>query len=116
MGSMRRLMLLLAVAAVTVAGNAIAQNNSLPAPSSDSHSPIKLKLEDFTNPHTDGIVLPFDIDYSRETKNLLLPLDEHKHWGIGVNLDIGNAKEFNSDSGLGVELKKTPGLVLQRNF
>jgi hypothetical protein len=116
MGGMRRLMLLLAAAAVTVAGNAIAQNYPLSAPSSDSHSPIKLKLEDFTNPHTDGIVLPFDIDYSRETKSRLLPLDDHKLWGVGVNLDIGNAKEFNSSSGLGVELKKTPGLVLQRDF
>jgi len=96
--------------------NAVAQSNALPASPSASHNPIKLKLEDFTKPHTSGIVLPLDIDYSRDTRNLVMPLDTQKVWGVGINLDIGNAKDFNATSGLGIELKKTPGVVLQRNF
>jgi|SRR5208282_895324 len=117
MGDVRWL-ILLAMAAVTVAsaGNAIAQNSAPSAPSSDSHNPIKLKLEDFTNPHSSGIVLPFGIDYNHETKSLVMPLDTQKHWGVGVNLDISNVKDFNANSWLGAELKKTPGVVLQRNF
>ncbi len=117
MGIMRRLIFLVIAAAVGIAGNAGAQSSALSSsPSSYSHNPIKLKLEDFTNPHTNGIVLPFGIDYSRETKSLVMPLDEQKHWGVGVNLDISNVKDFNANSWLGAELKKTPGVVLQRNF
>ncbi|HUO43589.1 MAG TPA: hypothetical protein VMT94_01605 [Burkholderiales bacterium] len=107
---------ILAAAGIAMAPFAVAQSEALPAPSSPSHNPIKLKLEDFTNPHSSGIVLPLDINYSRETRNVVMPLDAQKLWGVGVNLDIGNARDFNTNSGLGVELKKTPGVVLQRNF
>jgi hypothetical protein len=117
MGGVRWL-ILLAVATVTVAtaGNAVAQNSVLPASSSDSYNPIKLKLEDFTNPHTSGIVLPLGLNYDHETKNLVMPLDAQKLWGVGMNLDIGHVKEFSTDNWLGIEPKKAPGVVLQRNF
>jgi len=83
---------------------------------SSRHSPVKLTLEDFTKPHIHGIELPLGMDYSHETKSLVMPIDEGRRWGVGVNLDIGDAKDFNATSGLGAELKNTPGVVFQHSF
>ena len=119
MGVGWRLLMLSAMAAMSIAvmvPQASAQESQLIPPSASHHSPIKLKLEDFTNPHPQGIVLPLGMDYSHETKSLVMPLDDERRWGVGVNLDIGDAKDFNATSGLGVELKNTPGVVLQHSF
>ena len=118
MGAGWRLFVLFVAAATTlvVVPQASAQESSLMPPSALPHSSIKLKIEDFTNPHTSGITLPFGIDYSHQTKSLVMPLDAEKLWGVGINLDIGDVNDFNAHSGLGIELQKTPGVVIQRNF
>ena len=117
---MSGLRLLVSLAAATAAGavvqNALAQDSAFSTAGPSEHSSIKLKLEDFARPHDGGIALPLGIDYSRQTKSVVMPLDLKREWAVGVNLDIGDAAKFNSESGLGVELKKTPGVVFQRNF
>ena len=63
------------------------------------------------------IELPFGLNYSRESKSLLLPLDDKNEWGVGVNLNVmGTPAVDLNPPGLQLAPKRTPGLMLQRKF
>ena len=65
-----------------------------------------------------GIALPFGMNYSRDTKSLMMPLDQKSEWGVGLNLNMNSAPalEQSPSSGLGLQPKRTPGIMLQRKF
>ena len=65
-----------------------------------------------------GIALPFGLNYSRETKSLMLPLDQKSEWGVGLNLNVNSSPglEQSPSSGLGLQPKRTPGVTLHRKF
>ncbi len=61
--------------------------------------------------------LPFGLNYSREAKSLLMPLDDRREWGLGVNLNLNSAPAVElSPPGLHLAPKRTPGLMLQKRF
>jgi len=63
------------------------------------------------------IELPFGLNYSRESKSLLLPLDDKNEWGVGINLNVMGAPAVDlNPPGLQLAPKRTPGLMLQRKF
>lgn len=63
------------------------------------------------------IELPFGLNYSRESKSLLLPLDDKNEWGVGINLNVmGTPAVDLNPPGLQLAPKRTPGLMLQRKF
>jgi hypothetical protein len=67
----------------------------------------------------EGIALPFGMNYSSESKSLVMPLGEKSDWGVGLNLNVNSsarAIESAPSSALGLQPKRTPGLTLQRKF
>jgi hypothetical protein len=61
--------------------------------------------------------LPFGLNYSRDTKSLLMPLDDRREWGLGLNLNLNSAPAVElSPPGLHLAPKRTPGLMLQKRF
>ena len=63
------------------------------------------------------IDLPFGLNYNRDAKSLLIPLDDKNEWGVGVNLNLGATPTVETpQSGLQLAPKRTPGLMLHRKF
>ena len=63
------------------------------------------------------IDLPFGLNYNRDAKSLLIPLDDKNEWGVGVNLNLGATPTIETpQSGLQLAPKRTPGLMLHRKF
>ncbi len=63
------------------------------------------------------IELPFGLNYSRDTRSLLMQIDEKKEWGLGLNLNLNAAAPGElSPPGLHLDPKRTPGLTLQKKF
>ena len=63
------------------------------------------------------IDLPFGLNYNRDAKSLLMPLDDKNEWGVGVNLNLGATPTVETpQSGLQLAPKRTPGLMLHRKF
>ena len=63
------------------------------------------------------IDLPFGLNYNRDAKSLLMPLDDKNEWGVGVNLNLGATPTIETpQSGLQLAPKRTPGLMLHRKF
>jgi hypothetical protein len=131
----RKLMLLtattLAAAAITV--NSLAQNAAASIPASaelrapidtgedmlrSRQTPSTFGLKPQPGSANPGIALPFGMNYSRETKSLMMPLDPKSEWGVGLNLNVNSSPglEQSPSSGLGLQPKRTPGVTLQKKF
>ena len=130
--------LLMLIAAASIAGGSFittcfAQNTrEAVVPPASLHPPINLDadtlrarlapshlgLKPNTSPNSSGIGLPYGIDYSREAKGLLVPLDQKNEWGVGVGLNLNSSDvvELSPSSALGQQLKRAPGLMLHRKF
>jgi hypothetical protein len=124
------LTLLAAITAAAMATPAMAQNT---APPSELHPPINLDADTLRArfaPSTLGLKpntsktapasgLPFGLDYNREVKSLMVPLDEKNEWGVGVGLNMNQSKiiELSPGSVLGLQQpNRTPGLTLHKKF
>ena len=133
---MHRLMTLIA-ASMAVAGFcvpvAFAQNiNTNLVPPADLHPPVNLDADtlraQFTrsqiglkpkaNTTVSGIELPFGLNYNRDAKGLLMPLDKKNEWGIGVGLNVNSSSSVDSSisNPLGLVQKRAPGLMLHKKF
>ena len=66
----------------------------------------------------EGLALPFSLNYSRATKSVMMPLDEKNTWDIGVMLNVNSAPglEPATAPALGLQPKRTPGIMLQKKF
>jgi len=66
----------------------------------------------------EGLALPFSLNYSRETKSVMMPLDEKNAWGIGLMFNVNSAPglEPATAPALGLQPKRTPGIMLQKKF
>jgi len=63
------------------------------------------------------IDLPFGLNYSREAKSLVMPLDDKNEWGVGLNLNLNASPAVElSPPGLHLAPKRTPGLMLLKQF
>ncbi len=62
------------------------------------------------------IELPFGLNYNRDSKSLLMQLDEKSGWGVGLNLNVAAPPTDLSPPALQLAPRRTPGLMLQRNF
>jgi hypothetical protein len=133
---MHRLMTQIA-ASMVVAGfcapAAFAQNSAANlAPPADLHPPANLDadtlraqftrsqlgLKPQTGAKTSGIELPFGLNYNRDAKGLVMPLDEKSEWGVGVGLNVNSASAVDPaiSNPLGLVPKRTPGLLLHKKF
>ena len=126
------------IAAATIAtglfaANSFAQNATYgAAPPANLHPPINLDADTLRaqltpgqlglKPHAgataSGIGLPFGLNYNRDTKGLVMPLDEKSEWGVGVGLQINSSRtvELSPSNTLGLEPKRAPGLMLHKKF
>ena len=131
-----RMLMLLAAATMTaasIATNSLAQSaGTTVSPPADLHPPIKLDadtlrakltpshlgLKPQSNAANSGSELPFGLSYSREAKSVMMPLDQKNEWGVGVglNLNSSNTVELSPGSSLGLQPKRTPGVMLQKKF
>jgi len=119
-----------AAAAAILPSPVFAQNIVPPA---DLHPPINLDADTlrsrFTTsnlglkPNTPGTalstLLPYGIDYHRETKSLMMPLDSRNEWGVGVGLNINASKiiELSPNGVLGLQPpNRAPGITLHKKF
>ena len=124
----RLLTLLAATAAAFVTSHAWAQNVAPPA---DLHPPVKLDADalraKLTPSHlglkpqgnAGSVGLPFGLNYSSETKGVVIPIDQKNEWGVGVGLNINSSKtiELSPSSSLGLQPgNRTPGIMLQKKF
>lgn len=90
--------------------------------------PSRAALDAFTSQESVGlrrpasnlherIDLPFGLNYNRDAKSLLMPLDDKNEWGVGVNLNLNATPTVETpQSGLQLAPKRTPGLMLHRKF
>jgi hypothetical protein len=132
---MYRLTMLIAAASLTVAGSwvttCLAQNTrEVTSPPADLHPPVYLNADTLRSslapspiglkpqPSAGGLTLPFGLDYRREAKALVMPLDEKSSWGVGVgmNLNTTQAVELSPNGILGLQPKRAPGLLLHKQF
>ena len=133
---MYRILMLIAAASIatgTVATTCLAQNaGDIVLPPANLHPPINLDADTLRarfapsplglKPRTSnvpgGITLPFGIDYHRETKGLVMPLDQKSEWGVGVGLNLNSSPviELSPSSVLGLHPKRAPGVMLNRKF
>lgn len=64
--------------------------------------------------------LPYGIDYNRETKSLVVPLDRKNDWGVGVGLNMNTSSriiELSPSGVLGLQQpNRAPGLMLHGKF
>jgi hypothetical protein len=59
----------------------------------------------------------YGLSYHRESKTLLLPLDEKNEWTMGLNLNLNSVPNVGSPpSGLNLEPRRTPGFIFQKKF
>ena len=113
--------------------NALAQNAGAPVPKyGELRAPIETGVDTPPSPLVpgtlglkpnsgsvrSGIGLPFGMNYSRETKTLMMPLDQKSEWGVGLNLNLNSSPglEQPATPGLGLQPKRTPGIMLQKKF
>ena len=102
------------------------------APPADLHPPIHLDADTlrarFANSHL-GLkpntsagtesALPFGIDYNREAKSIVVPLDRKSEWGVGVGLNLNSSRiiELSPGGVLGLQQpNRAPGLMLHGKF
>jgi hypothetical protein len=128
---------MLIAAAATVAGvfgtNSFAQNATFgAAPPADLHPPVNLDADTLRAQLTPGHLglkpqsgaaasnmgLPFGMNYNRDAKGLVIPLDQKSEWGVGVGLNINSSAtvEISPGSALGLQPKRAPGLMLHKAF
>jgi hypothetical protein len=131
-----RLQMLIA-AATTVAGvfvtSSFAQNGTYgAAPPADLHPPVQLDADVLRAQLTPGHLglrpqsgaagintgLPLGMNYNRDTRGLVIPLDQKSEWGVGVGLNINSSAtvEISPGSALGLQPKRAPGLMLHKAF
>jgi hypothetical protein len=60
----------------------------------------------------------YGLSYHRESKSLLMPLDEKNEWSLGLNLNLNAVPnvETSPSSGLNLQPRRTPGLTFQKKF
>ena len=121
------------LAANFVATPALAQTTQeSSSPPADLHPPIQLDADTlrarFANsqlglkpnpPAGAESVLPFGIDYNREAKSLVVPIDRKSEWGFGVGLNMNTSRiiELSPSGVLGLQQpKRAPGLMLHGKF
>ncbi|MDB5812280.1 MAG: hypothetical protein JWN94_4402 [Betaproteobacteria bacterium] len=124
------LILIAAAAAAALAAPAFAQNLAPPA---DLHPPINLDadtlrsrfstsnlgLKPSTIKNAPATGLPFGIDYNREVKSFMVPIDEKNEWGVGVGLNLNASKiiELSPGSVLGLQQpNRAPGVTFHKKF
>jgi hypothetical protein len=120
-----------ATAAVVCALPAFAQDaGQTAAPPANLHPPINLDADTLRarfasgqlglKPGTgDSMALPYGINYNRDAKSLIVPIDEKNEWGVGVGLNMNSSKviELSPGSALGLQQpNRAPGLMLHRKF
>ena len=66
----------------------------------------------------EGIALPFSLNYNREIRSIIMPLDEKNTWDVGVMFNVNTAPglEPATSPALGLQPKRTPGIMLQKRF
>ena len=114
--------LLILLAASSIATGSLAQGAATTASRvADLQLPVSSTLG--LKPNSDaaanaGVNLPFGMNYSSETKSLVMPLDQKNEWGVGLNLNLNSSPtvEQTPSSGLGLQPKRTPGVTLQKKF
>jgi hypothetical protein len=81
-------------------------------------APSQLGLKPQSSAKQDGISMPFGLNYSRDAKGVVMPLDQKNEWGVGVGLNLNSSEvvELSPNSVLGLQPKRTPGLMLQKKF
>ena len=117
-----------AIYAVPASAQSTGQNVSPPA---DLHPPINLDADTLRARFASGQLglkpntgssdsgLPYGINYNREAKSLIVPLDEKNEWGVGVGLNMNSSKiiELSPGGVLGLQQpNRAPGLMLHRKF
>jgi hypothetical protein len=117
-----------AIYAVPASAQSTGQNVSPPA---DLHPPINLDADTLRARFASGQLglkpntgssdtgLPYGINYNREAKSLVVPLDEKNEWGVGVGLNMNSSKiiELSPSGVLGLQQpNRAPGLMLHRKF
>ncbi len=111
---------------------AFAQNTrDTVSPPADLHPPVNLNADTLRahrfrpanlalsrKPPSGGIALPFGIDYRRDAKALVMPLNEKSEWGVGVGLNLNSTEvvELSPNGMLGLQPKRAPGLMLHKKF
>ncbi len=102
-------------------------------PPADLHPPIQLDADTLRSrfapshlglkPGTSSTIadtgLPFGLNYNREAKSLVMPLDEKNEWGVGVGLNMNSSRiiELSPGGVLGLQqLNRAPGLMLHKKF
>lgn len=65
-----------------------------------------------------GLALPFSLNYNREIRSIIMPLDEKNTLDVGVMLNMNSAPglEPATAPALGLQPKRTPGIMLQKKF
>ena len=60
----------------------------------------------------------YGLSYHRESKSLLMPLDEKNEWTMGLNFNLNAAPNVEAapSSGLNLLPRRTPGLIFQKKF
>ncbi|MBI1988618.1 MAG: hypothetical protein HYS65_02580 [Betaproteobacteria bacterium] len=66
----------------------------------------------------EDIALPFSLNYNREIRSIIMPLDEKNTWDVGVMFNVNTAPglEPATSPALGLQPKRTPGIMLQKKF
>ena len=79
-------------------------------------SPFGLKPQSASSKQ--GLTLPFSLNYSSATRSVMMPLDEKDSWGLGLMLNVYSTPglEPTTAPALGLQPKRTPGLMLQKKF
>ncbi len=135
MHNSRLLMLLAAgsLAAGSIALHAQAQSaNPEASPRAELRPPVSVDFDTFrarlapspfglkpkSGGSKEGLALPFSLNYSRETRSVMMPLDEKNTWDVGVMLNVNSAPglEPATAPALGLQPKRTPGILLQKRF
>ena len=135
MHNSRLLMLLTAgsLAAGSIAFHALAQSaNTDASPQAELRPPASVDFDTWRTPlapsafglkpqsasSKEGLALPFSLNYSRATKSVTMPLDEKNTWDVGVMLNVNSAPglEPATAPALGLQPRRTPGIMLQKKF
>lgn len=100
------------------------------APPAELHPPINLDADTlrarFATGHlglkpnsSSDISLPYGINYNRDSRSLIVPIDEKSEWGVGVGLNMNSSRiiELSPSGVLGLQQpNRAPGLMLHRKF
>ena len=63
--------------------------------------------------------LPYGIDYNREAKSIVMPLDRKNDWGVAIGLNMNSSRiiELSPGGVLGLQQpNRAPGLMLHGKF